>query len=369
MKQFITTVMLATLVFTGLGIVVEKAGASFKSDERALAILQRARQAIGGESAIGGVRSMTIVGKTTKTFEGDGVARTEQGDVEINFELPNKMSKSLRFGTPDGNPAVVDKRLDVIVMRNGDGNATWTPQSSDAIPGQKVETVIVRKQDESGKVITEDVKPMIIRKSADGSNATWTSEDGKTVNVEGKKIMLRTADGNAPVAEMHQQIELFRTTLSLLLTAPEGLDVSYTYAGEGNVDGFPVDIIDAQVAKSGIKLYIDRGTSLPRMISFQAIKPLMVFFRKSDDSKAPTNGETKTMVRKMEQPQLEEFQIKYSDYRSVGGVQLPFKWTQTVGGKADETVDITSYEVNPANIADKFKEMPQKFVVKVDDQK
>ncbi len=369
MKQFITTVMLATLVFTGLGVLVEKAGATFKSDDRALAILQRARQAIGGESAIGGVRSMTIVGKTTKTFEGDGVARTEQGDVEINFELPNKMSKTLKFGTPDGNPAVVDKRVDVIVMRKGDGNATWTAQTGDTTPGQKVETVIVRKQDENGKVITEDEKPMIIRKSTDGSNATWTSEDGKTINVEGKKVMMRTADGNAPVAELHQQIELFRTTLSLLLSAPEGVDVSYTYAGEGNVDGFTVDIINAQIEKSGVKLYIDRGTSLPRMISFESIKPLMVFFRKSDDPNAPSKAETQTFVRKMEQPQLEEFQIKYSDYRSVNGLQLPFRWTQTVGGKTDETVDIASYTVNPANIADKFKEVPQKVVIKVDQQK
>ena len=50
-----------------------------------------------------------------------------------------------------------------------------------------------------------------------------------------------------------------------------------------------------------------------------------------------------------------EFTVKFSDYRTVNGVQLPFKWTQTVGGEPDETFDVTSYEINPANIADKFK--------------
>ena len=49
-----------------------------------------------------------------------------------------------------------------------------------------------------------------------------------------------------------------------------------------------------------------------------------------------------------------EFSIKFSDYRAVNGVQLPFKWTQTVGGTTDETFDVTSYDINPANIADKF---------------
>ena len=50
-----------------------------------------------------------------------------------------------------------------------------------------------------------------------------------------------------------------------------------------------------------------------------------------------------------------EFTVKFSDYRTVNGVQLPFKWTQTVGGELDETFDVTNYEINPANIADKFK--------------
>ena len=55
-----------------------------------------------------------------------------------------------------------------------------------------------------------------------------------------------------------------------------------------------------------------------------------------------------------------EFQVKFSDYRSVNGVQLPFKWTQTVGGAEDETFDVTSYDINPANIAEKFNE-PKRF--------
>lgn len=49
--------------------------------------------------------------------------------------------------------------------------------------------------------------------------------------------------------------------------------------------------------------------------------------------------------------------IKFSDYRSVGGVQLPFKWTQ-----ADETFDVTNYEINPANIGEKFQN--QKVMVR-----
>ena len=49
-----------------------------------------------------------------------------------------------------------------------------------------------------------------------------------------------------------------------------------------------------------------------------------------------------------------EFTVKFTDYRSTGGVQLPYRWTTTVGDKTAETFDVTSYEVNPADIADRF---------------
>jgi hypothetical protein len=48
-------------------------------------------------------------------------------------------------------------------------------------------------------------------------------------------------------------------------------------------------------------------------------------------------------------------EVTFSDYRSVNGVQLPYHWTQTVSGAADETFDVTNYEINPPNIGDFFK--------------
>ncbi len=47
---------------------------------------------------------------------------------------------------------------------------------------------------------------------------------------------------------------------------------------------------------------------------------------------------------------MTDIMVKFSDYRSVNGVQLPFKWTQT-----DETFNVTSYEINPVNIGEKFQ--------------
>ncbi|MEP6901250.1 MAG: hypothetical protein ABJA66_05840 [Actinomycetota bacterium] len=364
MKRFIVSVLCISVFFIGLGNVVEKAGAAFKSDEKALELLRKARQAVGGEAAIADVKSMTILGKATKTFEIEGAARTDQGDLEINFELPNKMSKMMKIGSGEGEAnQLFDKRANVIVMNKDEGgNVQWKTESNEAIPGDSIKKIIIKKSDGT----TEEVKtgsnePIMLRRTG-GDQTVVTSEDGKTVNIEGRKMIVRNTN-EVGGGENFRSNELFRTTLSLLLTAPEGLDVTYTYLGEGSVDGNSCDIVSASDGGSAIKLYLDKSTSLPRMMTYQNIKPFMIKINK-DETKPDPNGETKIFTRQLAEPEMAEFQVKFSDFRSAGGLQLPFKWTQTIGGKDDEITDITSYEINPANIADKFKEMPTKFFVR-----
>lgn len=355
MKRFFISILCATVFFIGLGTMIEKTAATFKSDEKAVELIRKARQAIGDDSAIKNVKSMTIIGKTTKTFEAEGIARIEGGETEINFELPNKLSKTIKIGADNGEGnRVVDKKVEVIVMKKGE----------DDVKADGVKKVIVKKDDGTEEVVTEDIKPIIIRKSDDKS-ATFTSEDGKTFNVDGKKIFITKDEKSEGNGEHFRSNELFRTTLSLLLTAPEGLDVSYIYVGEGNVDGNTVEIVEAQTLGSNIKLFLDKTSNLPRMISFQSHKPL-VFKVQTEDVKPDANGGTQVFTRRTAEPEMAEFQVKFSDYRSVNGIQFPFKWTQTVGGKADEVTDITSYEINPPNIAEKFNKSQHKVMIRTE---
>ena len=76
MKKFIISVLCVAVFFIGLGGLIEKTAASLKSDDRAVEVIRRARIAIGGEAAVANVRSMTITGRATKTFDLDGVSRT-----------------------------------------------------------------------------------------------------------------------------------------------------------------------------------------------------------------------------------------------------------------------------------------------------
>ena len=345
MKKFIVSILCAATFFIGLGSLIEGVGAKFKSDERALELIRQARQAVGGEQSIAAVRSLTITGRATKTFDFDGTTKTEQGDWELNLQLPNQISKmvKLRHESNGGEKTETVDR-DIVIVRQGGELKEKVSLPNEG--GEKKRVAFVVKNEGGEKVVT----------GGDGEKV----QDRRVILYKDEKD-LRPAGG-----EFHQN-ELFRTTLALLLTAPQGVDVSYKYAGEGNVDGASCDIVEASASDSNIRLYLDKSSHFVVMMSYQAPKPFMIKIRK-EDAKTDANGDVKVFREKMPAPEMAEFQVKFSDYRSVGGVMLPHRWTQTIGGKDDETIDITGYELNPANIADKFKEPTRVMVRKLKQQ-
>ena len=348
MKRFFISILCVTVFCIGLGALVENAGARFKSDERALALIKQARIAIGGDQSIAAVRSMIIKGNTTLTLKVDDVTRTEQGETEIAIQLPDKMSKMVKIGRHDGSDVgekIVSKQHDVVIMRGGEG------------AGAGHGKVILKKVDGAGN---EEVEKII----ATEKEGEWKAADGRTVKVrkagdgsQVEDVIVRHGKGEAGMhAEGHRQNELLRTTLSLLLTAPEGMDVNYTFAGEGDVDGTSCNIVNAEFGGSNFKLYLSKASSLPVMVSYQghAMPRVMVFKAKTTDG-APIDDKLVTFNHKIEAPEMSEIQVKFADYRGTSGVQLPYRWTTTVAGQTSEVFEVTGYDINPANIAERFQ--------------
>ncbi|MDQ3712559.1 MAG: hypothetical protein M3388_10125 [Acidobacteriota bacterium] len=342
MKKFILTILTVSVFFIGLGSLVEKTRAGFKSDERALEIIARARQAIGGETAIKNVRSMTIVGNAAQTFTIDGAVRTEQGTLEINLQMPNQFSKMLKIGKEsDGaNGGKIERETHVFRITK-DYNKTVL--NSDGTESRR-RVYVVKKGD-------EDV----------------LLKDGELTN--GKRVVDRELEIDT---SRFRQNELFRTTFALLLSAPEGLDASYKYAGVETVDGKNCDVISVESGDTLFKLFIDQSSHLPVMMSYRGVVPMIFKLDKNelptdvldnvktvivneDGTQTERNDKVKTFIRRLEENKIAEYKVKFSDYRNVNSVQLPYKWTQTVGGQPDQNVDVVSYEINPAKIADKFK--------------
>lgn len=365
MKRFIVSVLFVAVFFVGLGTLVEKAGAKFKSDDRALAVVARTRTALGGEQNLAAVRSLIITGRVTKNIDVEGAMRSEQGDVEMAMQLPDKFSRMMRFGKGEGaGAATIEKTLDVVVVDGKEGGAKVKIVKADGEPVEK-KMIRVHKPGEGETVIADGKTDLImVRRSGDG-NGTWTTENDE-------KVVIKEVAGKAmPAGEWKspRQNELLRTSIALLLTAPEGMEVGYTYVGEESVDGNSCDVINVESAGTSFRMYIDKASSLPRMISYEAPKPMIFMATVKGDkmNDTPAGGEVRVISRagapadgavkvfdRTAALEKAQFQVKFSDYRSVNGVQLPFRWTQTVGGRDDESIDITGYDVNPANIADKF---------------
>ena len=374
MKRFLISVLCVSVFFLGLGTLIEKVGARFKSDEKALALIKAARAAIGGDSAISGIQSLRIKGATTHTFKIDGTDRSETGETEIALQLPDKVSKMIKMGREDGNapagPGMMERRSEVVLVTKDKDGIDIVNTTSDNGPG--VRKIIVKKGEGANVVTTTDdngpgVRTIIVTK--DGSDQELKTE-------EGNRITLRKVEGDQPMKieggqqmrfkvnaeemEAHhkqaQQNELFRLTLGLLLSPPANLAVSYTFGGETTVDSTPCNLVVAEVGGSSVKLYLDRSSNLPVMMSYTGEQmPMILHFNKGVP--APPSGDKDVVFfRKADGPEATtEFQVRFSDYRSTGGLQLPYKWT-TTSGNMNEVLDVSSYDVNPANIGDSFQQ-------------
>lgn len=389
MKRFIFSVAALTVIFLGVGAVVERTGASSKSDEKALDLIRKARLAIGGDAAVAAVKSMSIKGRTTTIINVNGSERSETGDTEIALQFPDKMVKMVKIG--DGavgaGHKIMDHQIDVvvtgdhaktkviephrveagggvdkkIVIKKKDGTVQeLTGAEAEAfiaanpgVPGEK--RVIVRKADGPEHIEEIVLKDKVAARSGGEGTKTWTTSDGKTFTVDTKNVLLDKVAGPGHA----RSNDLLRTAMALLLTAPEGMDVTYTFGGESTLDGIAANVVVASFGGESFKLFLDRSSNLPVGMSFTAHRaPRIVTFERSA---APTGEAPKEMkdvrvfTRTAAAPApVADFVVKFADYRNVGGVQLPFRWIQTVGGAADETFEVTSYDINPADISTKF---------------
>lgn len=371
MKRFIISVLCVSVFFVGLGTLVEKTSASFKSDEKALEIVRKARIAIGGEAAIAQVNSMVIKGRSVHGEKG------EAGETEIALQLPDKMMRMIKIGSGDksaGGEAIIEKQIDVVVVGAPNGQSKVRVEGFPIDPqgetkGQMkvmvneedngngpVRRIVIKRPDGTTQELTGAEADKVIASRGEGT-ATFTSKDGKTIVVEGKPFTFNAASADAHHGAMKQN-ELLRTTLSLLLTAPQGIDVEYTYGGETSIDGAACDLVNATFGGNTYKLFISRASSLPVAMTYTGHKmPQVIKMRKAAPPAGDASKEKDVVVftKKMdEMSETSEFTVRFTDYRSTGGVQLPYRWTTTVGDKTAETFDVGSYEINPADIADRF---------------
>ena len=374
MKRFFFSIVSISLFFVGLGVIIDNASAKLRSDAKALEIIQAARTAIGGESKLREVRGLLIVGKTSMTHKMGDIEKSFNGDTEIALQFPDKLMKSVKLVDSSGDDSVKSRSetREVTVIGKGDDKA-FTVTGKDGDFKTSDGHVFKVKKGENGEFTTDDGKKIIVRTdsaervvgSGDGETKIMVrkpADGGEWKTADGKEFAIRMNKVDAAHHEGVRQNEFLRTTLGLLLTAPDGIEVNYTFAGEGDVDGTTVNIINAEFGGQNFKLYIGKSNSLPLAISYSG-HPMPEIVQFHHKVPAPADGSKDVvMFKRNAEPMVNaEIMIKFSDFRDAGGVQLPYRWTTTIGDKASDVFDVTSYDLNPANISEKFKGQEMKL--------
>ncbi len=317
MRKIFALVICTMLLCGEIAIFHLQTLANNRADARAEELLRQARAAIGGDAAINAVKNLVITGKASHSITlPEHGERQAIGNVEMALDTSGKLHKkfNVHLNAPEGAA--------------------------------------------KGKQILEE-QSIIVRRRANGS-------EPETLRLEapelGEKIHRRI--------EASHTNELARMLLGLLATASPTFEVIYNYLGEGSVDGASADIIEARGADNfAVKLYFDKQSHLPLMMSYRAVKPQQmliirkggegaadprieedniivrtpegekvfqkgdgakVFFRKvAPDGTATSEGKQPFELQRFPAEEA-EFQVRFAEFRSVNGLMLPHRWTESV---------------------------------------
>ena len=265
---------------------------------RAEETLKQARKAAGGEEKLVAVQSLTAKGKFRRVFG----EREMSGERELSFQFPDKFLVADTF-------AVGGLNTSTTTSKGLNGAEAWQ--------GGRGGMIVF-----GGPQLTEEQKTAIFRRNF--------------------------------------QTEWARLALGMLLTTQPTFPVQFAYAGEAEAEDGRADVLDATgPEKFAARLFLDKQTHLPLMLTYKTAArrmaggPLSI---RQGMSKEETDKMIKEQADKAGPPQETEHQIRFSDFRKVGGLTLPHRITQTSDSNdMTEEWEITKYEINPQLKPDTFK--------------
>lgn len=293
-------------IFPLLIVFLITATAVFATDPRAEEVLKQAREAVGGEH-LQKIESLHINGQYRRAF-GD---RQMAGDREISIALPDK------YLVEDSmNPGGMSTSM--VNTRGLNGERAWSGSSGGG--------------------------SMIIRMGGPGG------------------AQLSPEQIEAAQRQMYQA-EFSRYLLAMILMPPASMQVEFKYAGESDVEDMPADVVDVTGPDQfAIRLFFDKKTHLPLLLSYRGPKPRMLTMTRQGGSRNPDDikkarDEAEKKLREEGPPVREEvdFFIRLSDHKKVDGVMLPHKFTFLTENEVSEEFEISKYQVNPQFKADKFQ--------------
>jgi hypothetical protein len=254
---------------------------------KAAAVLAEARKAIGGEQRLQGVKTLQASGDLRRSM-GD---MEMEGELELLIEPPDKLRRNEAVGMPGGATMV---RTEVL-----NGAEVWDDSSQ--------------------------------RGGMGGHMIMMRGPDGREMNEEELKERRRRM----------RRAELARYMLAWLLTT----DAAVTHAGIAEAPDGSADVLEVKPAEGPVmRLFVDRQTRRPLMLTWTGPQPRVMIRRGGGPS--PNADRMREEAAGQGAPEQATFELRFDDYRSVDGIQLPHTIARAVNGSVNEEWAIKSYKVN-----------------------
>jgi hypothetical protein len=330
MKQRIVTAWV-------LGAMLAASGSSMRaeSDSKAAEILAAARKAIGGKK-LDALQTLQVEAQVQRNV---GAIQLTT-DTEILLELPDRY---LRVETSSGPMSGFTSGF------NGDK----VIRPAGAHMGMAGGAMIIRMGGPGGPMPPPGEK--------------LPPEEQQRLD----KAMLRNS-----------RAELSRLMLGWFAAAHPSMSVEFTYAGEAESPDGRADVLDARNADGfSARLFIDRETRLPLMVTYRGPQPRVVTaggpirqpppaaqgrsaaqpaperreMTEEDRRKARADAEQQLEALRNQPPTTVEFTLFFDDWRDVGGLRFPHKLRRATSGDTNEEWTVGKVKVNPKIDPKKFE--------------
>jgi hypothetical protein len=351
------------LVLTVATLALSAATAFAQGD--ATQVLGGARQALGGQK----LEAMKTLVASGRSLRPSPAGTTIEGDFEMAFEVPDK------FVRRDVLAALGNASIYRLSGFNGDGVINET----DMPPNLSTGNVIVQFRTAG---------------PGGGDPATMTPEQKEAM----RAAQLQSA-----------RRDFTRLALGMLVTLPS-YPLTFTHAGTAESPDGTADIIDVKGENFTAKLFVDRKTHLPLMLSWMDKEPMQRVMRTVGGPGGPAGTATQTVavggaqtttvtaagagnvtvmqgagggvvstgqggartppspeeiekMRQQAEAQMKEldakrktveYRIFYADYQAVDGVMLPHRIQSSVDGKPTEEITLEKIKVNQKIDAKRF---------------
>ena len=316
-----------SLALLALLAMASASDVSAQDAAKGAALLASARQVIGGQNRLSGVKTFQMTGTFRRVI---GTNDTE-GDFDIFLELPDKYLRSEKTGTP-GQPStetiealVGAEPRDVVrggAGRGGRGGGNVggggdAPAGGDAAPPA-----------DGGDAVAGGAGD-----GAQPAGATPAPGRGRGFGVD------------PDVQRRARQADVGRLMLMLLLKS----DVPVTWVGIAESPDGKADVLEARFADGQpTRLFLDITSHMPLMLQWQSV-PALAGGRRGGQRGGRGQGQPGAVAA---EPITND--MTFSDHREVNGIRLPYIITKGTNGQTFERWTVTRYRVNPSFNAETF---------------